>query len=184
MGEIFYNPPPNVPIITPIPGRQDTLLREFCGSSSLPMTSGTMRLGFFTAAQTLLMSNVRILTGAVAAGFLPSVLKVGLYSVAPSGTLTLAAATNNAPGAMITPLLSAPVPLATSYQIQVGARYALGLLIVTAAATPQIFGTLSPDQLVLPTHAGIVTGLANLPGSVALESITSDFVYPYLSLTV
>lgn len=150
--------------------------------------SGQLRLGYFTASTATTVANALIATGTTAAAATPTVVRIGLYSVATNGDLTLVASTPND-----TTLLAAVNTLYTkalsaSYQLVAGQRYALGFLIVTAAATPTIAGTFPASSATAlaalnPRLCGVVTGQTDLPASVLAANVTNTTNMPYLAVT-
>lgn len=128
-------PPRGVGVEIPAP-------RVLC-ATAVAVTSGTIRWTQFVAPRNAVVSTVEHCTGSTAAGATPTTVKYAVYSVAEDGAVTLLAATANDTtllAAANTPYpkaLSAPVTLAA------GSTYAVGLLVVTGAATPTIFGPAS-----------------------------------------
>lgn len=154
--------------------------------ASVTMSSQSLRLAYFTATKTESVATVRVQTTGTAAGATPSLIRVGLYSVAANGDITLVASTANdtallaAQNTMYSKALSAP------YTKQAGQRYAVGLLVVTAAAAPTVAGapvTLVASEVGLaPKLGGLVSSQADLPASVVSASVSDSANRPYIAL--
>lgn len=147
---------------------EETISRYLLAASALTTSNQSLRLTYFTARKSEYTTQVRTMTGATAAGATPTLCRIGLFTVDPSsGDLTLVAATANDTtlwsGASATQTRSWSAP----YFKVAGQRYALGRLIVTAAATPTAPGNnaggISAEAAVDPRAAGVVFSLADLP---------------------
>ncbi len=86
------------------------------------------------------MTGAAFYTSTTAAGATPTLVRYGLYEANASGDLTLRASTAND-----TALLAAAdtryfKAFSASWQIKAGRRYAISILVVTAAAAPTLLG--------------------------------------------
>lgn len=159
---------------SPLGVGQSTLPRTQASSSSISQTSGLLRLTYFTATRTEPVAKVRVLSGAVAAGATPTLARVGLYSVAASGDLTLAGSTPNDTALFAGTNTAYTKTLTTPSATVAGSRYALGVLVVTTATAPQLagFSALPASELaVAPRVTGSLSGQTDLPSSIAAASV-------------
>lgn len=159
-------------------------LFEFSGTVA---SSGVMRLAFFTAERTEAVANVRVACGA-AAGATPTLCRVGVYSVASNGDLTLLSATANDTTLFGTASTWYTRALETSFTKQAGQRYAAGILIVSTATMPNIIGfnavnSVAPAELSLPPRlTGQASSLTDIPASITEASLSATKDSPYVAL--
>lgn len=146
-------------------------------SGSALTNSGVLRLTYFTANKSLTAANVKTVSGATAAGATPTLCRVGIYTVADNGDVTLVASTPNTTslwagiGTEYTTALSAP------YDIIAGQRYALGVIVVTAAAAPTLTGSTFSQSSYLddaPRLTSAIGSQTDLPASVAVGSLVAN----------
>lgn len=137
-------------------------------ASAVTTTTGNLRLTYFTARKTETTTQVRVNTGTTAAAATPTLCRLGLYLIDSAGDGTLVASIANdttlfaATSTAYTRSWSAP------YAKTAGLRYALGILVVSGAATPTLNGaTLSngTEASIAPQVAGNISGQADLPAS-------------------
>lgn len=126
--------------VTSQPSNGIDLFDRRMASSSLSMNSGIMRVTFFTANKSMLVSQVTIATNNTAAAPTPSLVQIGLFGVDANGLLLTEMITSTPND---TALLAATFTVYTksfsaSANLIEGTRYALGLLVVTAAAVPNV----------------------------------------------
>lgn len=148
--------------------------------------SGTMRAAYFKAHRNLTVSTVATATASTPAAATPTLCRVGIYSVAPNGDLTLIGSTANdvtlwnTSNTLHTRNLSAPVNLVA------GNTYAVGLLIVTSQTPPTIVigGPPGPGTLhgASPRITSAVTGITDLPASVLAGALADTTFRPYAHL--
>lgn len=146
------------------------------GSASIT-TTGNLRLTYFTAKSATPRTSSIVTSGGTAAAATPTLVRWGIYSVAANGDLTLAAAIANDTALFATTFTPYTRALTSTWTPVVGARYALGVLVVSGAATPTISGhsALSATQCSLaPRLGGVVTGQTDLPASVANASVATS----------
>lgn len=118
---------------------EEVFPRILVRDNSLAAVSGQIRLSHFTARKTESITQLSVATGSTAAGATPTLIRMGVYSVAGTdgqGDLTLVASTPND-----TTLLAAQNTLYTkglsaSWSKVAGQRYAIGIIVVTAATAP------------------------------------------------
>lgn len=136
-------------------------------NSPITCTSGTLRLSFFTPTDSFTASKISIMTGSTAAAATPTVVRFGLYSVDSAGVGTLVASTPNDTTLLASINTIYTKDLSVAVTVNGGQRYALGFIIVTAAATPTIagfgqYGDLTDDA---PRLTGTLSGQTDLPAS-------------------
>jgi Collagen triple helix repeat (20 copies) len=140
------------------------------------ITSGMCTLNYFTTSQPWAIKSVGVFTGTIAAGPTPTLCKVGLYSVAGNGDLTLIGATPNTPtmwNAVSTPSY---VDLLVTTNLLADSRYAIALLCVSAAAMPsQACATTAQSTMVAlsPRLTGYLAGQSDLPSFIAAASVVN-----------
>ena len=150
--------------------------------SSITMTSQAFRLSFFTAYKTETVNNITVMTSSTGAGATPTVIRFGIYSVADNGDVTLIGSTPNdttllaSTNTLYTKAFSAGVTLVA------GTRYAIGAIVVTAAAAPTLVGVAQVGtqvEAILPRVCGQKTGQSDLPSSMTEANISAsgNFVY-------
>lgn len=141
--------------------------RELIGSSTISITSGTLHLVHFTALKTETTASTRVLTGTTAAAATPTLCKMCLCTVASSGDVTIVAVTANNTGLFSVASQSYTEPWTASYEKTAGVRYARGILVVTAVATPTVAGyalasAATAEGAIEPRLAARVTGQTDL----------------------
>jgi hypothetical protein len=118
--------------------------RLIANSAVSALNSGAVYVVYFTAQKTEAVASIRISTGATAAAATPSLVKFGFYSVAsPYGVaadLTLLGVTANDTSIFASVNTSYTRALVTPTTKTAGQRYAIGVLVVSAAATPTLLG--------------------------------------------
>lgn len=139
------------------------------------LLSGQMRLTYFTAAKTELVSQVQLLSGGIAAGATPTLCRAGIYSVAANGDLTLAGSIANDTTLFSAASTTYTRSLSASFTKQAGQRYAFGILVVSAAAMPNIPCSAGNNAAaawsVAPKLVGRVDSLTDLPASVTAAGV-------------
>lgn len=145
--------------------------------------SGTdqLMLTYFTAARTETIGTLTVVTGTTAAGATPTLCRMGIYSVAANGDLTLVASTANDTALFAATSTSYAKALSASVGLTAGDRYAVGVLVVSAAAIPTFVGHLGATasaataltSLVTPRRLGRVLSQTSLPSSVSAGSVSA-----------
>lgn len=146
---------------------QSTMPRGMAQSSAQVTSTGLLRLTYFSAIKSFTVASLVVVSGGTAAAATPTLVRLGLYSVASDGAGTLIGSTPNDTTMLAnintryTKALSAPVAVTRA------ARYAVGLLVVTGATAPTVFGggTDSATMLIAPRLTGAVAGQTDLPAS-------------------
>lgn len=176
-----------------VKGQQNTLTsgQETCeriaATGAVTLGSGNMRVGYFTALKTETISALRPYTWTTAAGATPTLVRYGLYAAAADGALTsLLGSTPNDTALLNTPSLPHQKSLSVATPVVEGTRYAIGLLVVTAAAAPTVVATTAVATAGIvadsPRIVGLVSGQADLPSSVVAGSVANGTQVPYVQL--
>lgn len=171
--------------LDPIDVGEETFSRRLVTSNQAATTTQILRLSYFTARKTETTTAVRVLSGATAAGATPTLIRVGLYTVSAVGDLTLVASTPNDTALFASPSTAYTKAFSASYAKVAGQRYAVGVLVVTAATAPTLLGSAAlsgGEPSVAPVIAGLVTGQSDLPSPVAAGSVLTNGQLHYVAL--
>lgn len=151
------------------------MARGDVSSSSASCPSGTLRLSYFTAVRNETVTQVRTLTGGTAAAATPTLCRVGLFKVEANNDLTLVASTANDTTLWAATSTRYLTPFSVPYTLQKGTRYAVGILCVSAVATPTFMGNnvmLGAEAFEEPKmNANFAT--ADLPATIPNGSLTA-----------
>lgn len=164
---------------------QETIPRLLANATAVATGTGSLRLTFFTARKSETVASIRTLSGAQAAAATPTLARIGLYSVAGDGSITLIGSTASDTTLYAGVNTSYTRALTTPVAVTRGNRYAVGILIVTAAVAPTLVGALpvqGPEAGIAPRLAGLVGGQANLPANLASGAITDTAHMSYAVL--
>jgi hypothetical protein len=167
---------------------QETLSLANAVSTGVVISSGNIRLTYFTANRTETVTKCVVSTGNVAAGATPTVIRMALYQVEDNGDLTEVATTPNDTTLFAATFTSYTKSFSSPYTVVAGQRYAFGVCMVTAAATPTFVGLAYPSVGNLafnnvPRRCALVGSLANLPASpVANASLAASSQAFYVQL--
>lgn len=155
------------------PGAESMLRTNALTEQTLP--SGQLNLAYFTAKRTETVTNVYAHTGSAAAAATPTLCRMGLYSVSPTGDLTLVASAANDTTKFAATYSLVTMALSASYNLVAGQRYAIGALIVSTAATPTLLGAffdLSAGLCNLsPRISGAIAGESDLPSTILSAAV-------------
>lgn len=171
----FVIPSTTVDLLNRLTVGEETIPR-LNASSSATMSSGVLRLVFFTAAKTETITQLRVVVGSTPAAATPTLIRFGVYSVAASGDIALLASTPNDTTLLTVAQTSYSKALSAPWVKVAGTRYAIGGLVVTAAAAPNLYGIvpLNTSEMTLdPRVAASVGSQADLPGSVLNASVAA-----------
>lgn len=155
-------------------------------ATTVPLSSGTIRLAYFVARKTENIDNVRMVSGTTAAGATPTLCKMGLYSVDGSGNLTLEAATANDTSLFAATNTQYTRALGSTVAKTAGQLYALAAIVVTGATAPQVYGRLTTpanEGAIAPRLMGAVTGQTDLPASILVGSVVASANWIYGAVT-
>lgn len=144
-----------------------------------PYNTGWLALSFVTATRTRQISKLLAWTGLTAAAATPTLCKMALFSADASNNLTLISATANDP-TLFTTISTAYTPaLLTPSTVSRGSRYAIGLLVVSAAATPSFVGAGAPTTQgavigdALPELWSVVLAQTDIPATVPVSHLAA-----------
>lgn len=154
--------------------------RESITSAIAAGSSGTLSLVYFTAQKSEAITAVTLWTGTTAAAATPTLIRVGVYEIAADGGGTLVAATANDITLFAAVNTEYVKPLAGTFNKVARRRYAIGPLIVTAAAMPTHQGLFHSGNAVSaaflslpPRQSGRITGLTDLPANFTDASLVT-----------
>ncbi len=154
-------------------------------SGTCVTTSQTLRLSYFDCRKSESTTGVRLTSGGTAAAATPTLVRIGLYLIDSTGAGTLVASTAND-----TALFAASATVYTkswsvAYNKVRGTRLAVGVLVVSAVATPTLAGKalVSTAEVALaPRKTGSISGQSDLPASFTGASVSSSFSRFYAAL--
>jgi hypothetical protein len=159
-----------------------TIPRRMVSSSAVVLTNGAMRLAYFTAEHTEVITSIRVPSGAVA-GVGATLARIGVYRVEANGDLTLVCSTVNDPALWSAKSTEYVRPLTTlggaTFTKNRGTRYAVGCLVVGSTTAPQVCGVNALDTAEYahpPRLAGLVQGLTDLPAKVSASGAVNPHV--------
>lgn len=165
-----------------------SLQRDFA-SVAATLSSGILRLRYFTARKTESVTKVRTYTGNTAAAATPApptLCRVGIYSVnTGTGALTLVASIANDTTLWAATQTAYESTLSATWSKVAGTRYAAGLLCVTGATAPTVAaGSISSNPIVgrSPRLAGSVGSQTDLPASLAAGAIADSASSVYVEI--
>lgn len=155
--------------------------------AGVTMSNQSLRLAYFTAQKTETINNARVATANTAAGATPTLIRIGLYTVAANGDITLVASTANDTTLLATQNTSYTKALSAPYLKVAGRRYAAGLLVVTGATAPTVVGANTAingtEAGLSPKLGGLVSSQSDLPASVAAASVADNANRPFVVFT-
>lgn len=160
---------------------ESTILRGNA-TGQVTMTSGILRIAYFTARKSETVTQVRVGTSATAAGATPTLVRIGLWTADLDGALLAqVGATPNDTTLLAGTFTNYTKALSTSFVKTAGVRYAVGLLVVTAAAAPTVAGTPGiqasvENSIIRPVLSSMKSAQADLPATLAagaLEQLTN-----------
>lgn len=163
----------------------ETLPRDLISSAGASTSTGNLRLTYFTARKTGSSTQVRLLSGGTAAGATPTLARIGLYEIDATGGGALVASTANDTALFAAASLAYTRSWSTPYTLVAGRRYALGVLVVTAAAAPTLSGIaagLGSELAIAPRLTGSLGSQTDLPGSFTAGSVATSGSRVYAAL--
>lgn len=164
---------------------EEVFPRHCAAFTTVATGSGNLRLSFFTARTTESITKVRLTSGSTAAGATPTLVRVGVYSVAGNGDITLEAAIANDTTLLAAATTEYERSLTATFNKVAGSRYAVGVLVVTAATAPTLQGTSAGGPSIAaraPRLTAFVSGQTDLPASVASASLGATSLCPYFEV--
>lgn len=158
-------------------------------STGVGLVNGAVSLQYFVAPTLQAMTKfVAVVRGTAAAG--TTLARMGLYSVAANGDLTLVARTANntslfnATFTVNTQAMDATGGYVTTYTPVVGSAYAIGLIVVGTSTAPVLYGTSINGAIATwdPPVNRKLTGQTDLPASITAASLADDGSLVYAAL--
>jgi hypothetical protein len=164
---------------------ESTMDRREATATGSTLSSGIVRLSYFTARKTELVANLRTITGTMAAAG-ATLCKVGVYLVATNGDLTLVASTANDTSMWSAANTRYAKALTAPFTKKRGQRYAIGCLAVGVTTAPNVHGqsSLHAEETGEPPRlCGIISGQTDLPPAIAAGRISNSTIQVYAALT-
>lgn len=165
---------------------QEVMSRSQIQTNAAPLvSSGSCRLSFFTATKSETSTQVRVYSGATAAGATPTLVRVGLYAVASDGAGTLVAATPNDTALLASTNTGYTKSWSTPYAVVSGQRYAMALLVVSGATVPTMAGSAlipASESAMSPRITGQISGQSDLPASFTDAGLTGSSTRIYAAI--
>lgn len=151
-----------------------TTIPRFAVSGAQTTLTGNVHLTYFVANKTMTATKVLISSGNPAAAATPTLTRVGIYSVAEAtGNLTLIGSTPNDTTLFAATYTTYTKSLSASTTLYAGARYAVGILIVSSFTMPALYG--SPNVSFFgfnsPRLTGTLAGQSDLPSTITAGSV-------------
>lgn len=168
----------------------ETMDRRDASSGSISPANGVVQFTYFTAALSEAITKLGMDTRGTAATT-TTFARLGLYTVAANGDLTLVARTANTTtfaSATFTPYdiaLDATGGFVTSYSLVGGLRYAIGIIMVGMTVAPILYGVATPraGTGIVLSRKMTAGGQTDLPTSLASGSMSADSNQYYATLT-
>lgn len=165
----------------------EVVTRTACsiGVVTVPTATGSLILTPYNGKVQQSSSQVRVITGSTAAGATPTLCRIGLYQVSTIlGILTgtLVASTPNDTTLFAAANTAYTKAWSVAPAIQPGQRYAVGTLVVTAAAAPTFLGQQfmnAAEAALSPRLAGTLTAQADLPASWVDSALATSAFQQY-----
>ncbi len=151
------------------------------GANNQP-PSGQVRFTFFTAKKTESITGLTIYSGSIAAAATPTLCRMGVYSVDNAAEdLTLVASTPNDTALFAATNTAYQRNFSAPWNKIAGKRYAFGVLVVSAAATPSFAGSFIVAGAGIPSLSNLpprrmatLAGQTDLPASVSAASLATS----------
>lgn len=172
----------------PLDTGEETFQRDLVTSNSVAtMTSQLLRLCYFTARKTETITQIKLYSGNTAAGATPTLVRAGVWTSDGTGALlSQVATTPNDTALLAGSLTDYSKSFSASFTKTAGQRYAVGLLVVTAATAPTIRSTNGNNSAgvtaLSPRQCAQVSGQADLPSTLAAGSLTNTSARPFFVL--
>lgn len=148
---------------------------------SVALTNSRLQLTYFTARKSETTTQVRVISGSVAAVG-ATLVRVGLYLIASDGGATLVAATASDTNLFTATNTQYVKAWAASYAKVAGQRYALGILSVGASAQPTVAAIatsgFAAELAMAPRVASHLNGQTDLPSTFTDASLAAT-AFPY-----
>lgn len=151
--------------------------------------SGVLLLNYTRAPKSMPLSNMSYVTSASGvAAATPTLIRYAVYTLDASGNLTLAASSANDTSLFAVSSTRYTKAVSGSLQIVKGQWYAVGLLMVSGVALPNLLASVTPTTNfnvynLAPRIAGQLAGQSDLPASISAGSVASINVLLWAELT-
>ena len=157
---------------------EEVYTRERADSSTGVVNTQALRLAYFTARKPQTTTKVRVRSGTTAAGATPTLCRVGLYLIDGAGDGTRVASILNDTSLFNLASTGFTRDWSAPYVMIAGQRYALGILIVTTAATPTLCGytyatSMDEEGVMTPRLTGRLNTQTDLPVAFADASLAT-----------
>ena len=154
---------------------QETFSRIYATGNGIAITSGVLKLAYLTAFRSETINSLKVNTGGTGAAATPTLCRLGLYSVAGNGDLTLIASTANDTTLFSSANTGYTKALTSGVAVTKGQRYAVAILVVSGTTMPSLAGigisiSLGGES---PRVYGQVNAQADLPASISAGSIVN-----------
>lgn len=144
-------------------------------TSQAALASGTIGLSYFTCRKTEVSTQIRVPTGNTVAAATPTLCKIGIYSVAANGDLTLVASIANDTTLFATTFTNYTRSWVAPFTKIAGQRYAVAQIVVSGAARPNFLvvgAALNVAELfIAPAIGAQLVGQVDLPASITAASL-------------
>lgn len=161
---------------------QETVPRMMAASTAaVGLNSQALRLAYFTSRRAFTTSQVRVISGSTAAAATPTLVRLGLYLIDGSDGGTLVASTVNDTALFAATFTAYTRSWSAPYAMVQGQRYALGALVVSGVAVPNLMGMnfgagINSEMNLAPRLTAQIVGQADLPASFLAASISASVV--------
>lgn len=164
---------------------ETTIPRDLAQTSTV-LVSGSLHLTHHTARSSITVVRLRTVVSSPVAGGTPTLCRMGIYTIAANGDGTLVASTPNDTNLWVTQgtFTEAQKALSASLALVPGQRYAVGLLIVSAAAMPALYAAVPLNTTTMgatPRLSALLSGQTDLPSSFTAASLTASNKRYYVS---
>jgi hypothetical protein len=164
---------------------EETFPRDFIAALTLGTNTGTLRLSYLTARKSETTTQIRVLSGSTSAAATPTLVRIGLFSIAGNGDGTLVAATTSDTALFAAANTRYTKSWASSYAKVAGQRYAVGILVVTSATAPSLAGVGAGNSTELADDPRLTASIASqtdLPASFTAASLAVSGTRFYAAL--
>jgi len=156
---------------------------QWVSASANLNSSGSVIFIYFTAKRNEAINTLTMYAGSTPAAATPTLCRLGVYSVASNGDLTLQASTPNDTTLFAAANTVYPKNLSSTWSKQAGQRYALAVLVVSATTLPTFCGPagLTIAAALMAQNPALCTRLAgqtDLPSNVSAGSLVGHSFRP------
>jgi hypothetical protein len=168
---------------------EEILPRPLIGTQAVTMPSGRVRLTYFTARKSEVITSVRTFTNTTMAAPTPSLCKVGIYSIDRSTyDATLVTATANTTSLWNNTNTEYTTALLAPFAKTARRLYAFATVLVTVGAAPTLCGLVAPGalgnsggpcSLTRGVPLGGYVSDTDLPATIAYATLVGSQYHPY-----